>query len=641
MRPSFKLAALAVLSTAVLSGQEEPARPSPQTAPAAQAALAADCKPFFAAASKPPVATRMRMHGMNMLDASSGPLPLVCLTINDPWQPPLFTGIGTPTIQVSSDRNVQSYFDQGLRFYMGFNNRESYRAFRFAAATAASVGPPCAWCYWGAALPLGSDINMPDELDHDRLAANQYLAQARALKPTGLLARLIQATAKRSMDCPSGDTPEECRQRRSVAYYNEMLLIRRDNLDDPNVGVLFADSILNLTPWHLPDRDKFEQARNTLETLLGKYSEHNGLMHWYIHLMELSPEVDHAEAWANELEKRAPKAGHLVHMPSHIYYRMGDMARAIGSNVRASKADETYFDDPNNQLDHPDGDRYRYGYYPHTLHFLAAAATLLGDRGSLADATKRLWDAPPPLEDGGYRKDKYREVYYLARVNFASPAEIRAFMKPEASPESRVQPRGNAAYAYAQVMADLWEGKAPTDTLPKFNAAVREYPEIDRTNPDTSCLDPKKRNRDTGLCVVAIENNLVQGRLAAFQGAWGDALKFTRQAVVLQTVLSYDEPPDWLYSLRQSYAAILIRRAAQDPSKPESQAALAEAKKELLTSLNLVDPYVTRSDIFPGSGWAYFGLWQVAQYLKGEDEAAALKAFESHWAGVPPPLDRM
>lgn len=641
MRPSFKLAALAVLSTSVVLGQAEPARSAPQAAEAAQAALAAGCKPFFAAALKPPVATRMRMHGMNMLDAASGPLPLVCLTMKDPFKPPLFDGIGTPTIDVGNP-TVQPYFDQGLRFYMGFNNRESYRAFRYAAQTAADASKPCAWCYWGAALPLGSDINMPDELDDDRLAAKEYLAQATKLAPTGLLFRLIDATAKRSMDCPQGEEREVCRKRRSDAYYNAMLLIRRDNLDDPNVGVLFADSILNLTPWHLPDPDKFEQARSTLETLLGKYPEHNGLMHWYIHLMELSPEVDHAEAWANELEKRAPKAGHLVHMPSHIYYRIGDMGRAIASNVRASKADEIYFKDPNNQLEHPDGDRYRYGYYPHTLHFLAAAATLLGDKGSLEGAATRLWEAPPPHDDGGYRKDKYREVYYLARVNFASPAEIRAFMKPEASLESRVQPRGNAAYFYTQVMADLWEGKTPATTLSNFKTAVSVYPEMDQTNPDSSCLDPKKRNRDTGLCVVAIENNLVQGRLAAFKGAWDAALKFTQQAVALQTVLSYDEPPDWLYSLRQSYAAILIRKAiAQGPYKPESQAALAQAKKELLTSLNLVDPYVTRSDIFPGSGWAYFGLWQVAKYLKGEDEAAALKAFQSHWAGAPPPLDRM
>jgi len=628
MRPSFKLAALAVLSTAVLPGLAAPARPSPQ------ADLVADCKPFFAAASKPPMAMSMHMPGMLMLDTASGPLPLVCLTINDPFRPPLFEGIGTPTITVSSDGMIQRYFDQGLRFYMGFNNRESYRAFRWAAETAATAGAPCAWCYWGAAVPLGTDINMSTELELDRVAANQYLAKARAQKPTGLLAALIEATAKRSVDCQ--EAPQACRDRRSRGYYEAMRQIRLANPHDPNVGVLFVDSILNLTPWHLPEKDKFLEARDTLEGLMPSYPSHNGLIHWYIHLMELSDDPGRAEARARQLAGLAPKAGHLVHMPSHIYYRIGDMSGAIASNVAASAADEAYFNDPRNKLEHPDGDRYRYGYYPHTLHFLAAAATLSGSKGSVDDAAKRLHAAPPPDAEG-YRKDKYREVYYLARVNLASPAEIRAFVKPDAP--RNVQPRGNAAYAYTQVMADLWDGKPPTDTLTKFETEVRNYPNMG-SDPNESCRNSIATNGDTGLCVVAIENNLVQGRLAASKKEWDAALGFTQQAVDLQRALAYDEPPDWLYSLHQSHAAMLIRKAvAQDPYAWWGQEALRQAKDELLMSL---DTKTNRSDVFPGSGWSYFGLWQVARYLRGEDEAKAREAFRAHWAGgADPTLDRM
>src|SRR5262249_1626449 len=139
------------------------------------------------------------------------------------------------------------------------------------------------------------------------------------------------------------------------------------NPHDPNIGVLFVDSILNLTPWQLPKPDKLAEARDTLERLMRSYPSHNGLIHWYIHLMELSNDPGRAEVRAKELARLAPKAGHLVHMPSHIYYRIGDMRRAIESNVAASAADEAYFNDPSNKLDHPDGDRYRYGYYPHTL----------------------------------------------------------------------------------------------------------------------------------------------------------------------------------------------------------------------------------------------------------------------------------
>jgi hypothetical protein len=631
MRPSSKIAAAVVVIMAALFALAGPARPSPQVD------LAADCRPYFAAAAKPPVmAMAMHMPGMQMLDTASGPLPLVCLTLDDPFRPPLFEGIGTPTIAVSSDGVIQRYFDQGLRFYMGFNNRESYRAFRFAAVTSTNVGAPCAWCYWGAAVPLGTDINMSTELEPDRVAANEYLAKARALRPTGPLAQLIEATAKRSVDCPSGESQQACRDRRSRGYYEAMHQIKLAHPHDPNIGVLFVDSILNLTPWHLPEKQKFELARDTLEMLMAAYPSHNGLIHWYIHLMELSNDAGRAEPRARQLAGLAPSAGHLVHMPSHIYYRIGDMRSAIASNLAASAADEAYFTDPRNPLDHPDGDRYRYGYYPHTLHFLAAAATLLGDRDSVNHATTRLYAAPPPDAEG-YRKDKYREVYYLARVNFATTAEIRAFSKPDAP--SAIQPRGNAAYAYTQVMADLWDGKIPTATLVAFEAEVRSYPHIG-PDPNESCRKSIATNGDTGLCMVAIENNLVQARLAALKKDWNAALGFTQHAVDLQTALAYDEPPDWLHSLRQSHAAILIRKAiAQDPYAPWGQATLRQAKDELLMSL---EARTNRSDVFPGSGWAYYGLWQVARYLRGEDEPKAKAAFRAHWAGPgDPTLDRM
>src|SRR5262249_8536154 len=165
-------------------------------------------------------------------------------------------------------------------------------------------------------------INMSTELEADRLAANQYLAKARALRPTGLLADLIEATAKRSVDCPSGESAQACRERRSRGYYEAMRPIKDANPRDPNIGVLFVDSILNLTPWHLPAKDKFELARGTLEMLMDSYPSHNGLIHWYIHLMELSDDPGRASARAGKLAGLAPKAGHLVHMPSHIYYRI-------------------------------------------------------------------------------------------------------------------------------------------------------------------------------------------------------------------------------------------------------------------------------------------------------------------------------
>jgi hypothetical protein len=306
------------------------------------------------------------------------------------------------------------------------------------------------------------------------------------------------------------------------------------------------------------------------------------------------------------------------------------MPSAIKANVYASAADEKYFDDPNNKLDHPDGDRYRFGYYPHTLHFLAAAATLYGDTVRLDDAAKRLYEAPPP-DPQGYRADKYREVYYLARVNFATPEAIRSFPQPA---EFDKQPRANVAYRYTQVMADVWSGKDPAKSLSNFEHALKAYPGLG-PHPDDACRKAAATNGDTGLCMAAIENNLVRARLAAASSKWDDALHHTQTAADLQHALPYDEPPDWLYSLHQSHAAMLIRRGMAKGDKNDLRSARDELRMSLKTGTN-------DSDIFPGSGWAYSGLLRIAVYLE-EGAAEAEKEFRAHWmAGVDPPsLDRM
>ena len=454
--------------------------------------------------------------------------------------------------------------------------------------------------------------------------------QGAEAEPTGLLADLIEATAKRSQACGRDEKVEDCHSRRNREYYEAMHKIMLVNPENPNIGVFFADSILNLTPWRLPAEDKLVLARDTLERLMNDYPKHNGLIHWYIHLMELSKEPGRAEARARTLAALAPNAGHLVHMPSHIYYRIGDMPSAIHANVDASAADERYFHDKRNPLHHPDGDRYRFGYYPHTLHFLAAAATLYGDRKWLNNAAERLYKAPPD-DPAGYRADKYREVYYLASVNFATPEEIRNFPPPAAFDK---QPRANVAYRYTQVMADLWSGQKPTESLKNFEHALKAYPGLG-PHPDAACSHAAATNGDTGLCMAAIENNLVRARLAAASRKWDDALRRTHAAVELQRRLPYDEPPDWLYSLHQSHAAMLIRRGMARRDRSD----LLLAKAELRRSL---DPKTNRSDVFPGSGWAYYGLLRIAVYL-GEGEAQAQQDFHEHWrAGEDPPsLDRM
>ena len=171
-----------------------------------------------------------------------------------------------------------------------------------------------------------------------------------------------------------------------------------DYRDDPDFAILYADSVMNLTPWSYwtstgaAKSAAVDEAREMLEAAMPAKSDslhwNDGLPHWYIHLMEMSGTPNGASRSAKVLGDLAPKAGHLVHMPSHIFYRLGDMADAITANQKAIAIDETYF--ANDELTHPDGDRYRYGYYPHNIHFLLAAASLSGDKATVLKAADDL-----------------------------------------------------------------------------------------------------------------------------------------------------------------------------------------------------------------------------------------------------------
>lgn len=560
------------------------------------------------------------MRGMLMLDSASGPLPLVELTKNDPSPPPRFSGIGEVSIPVSTDPQVQGYFDQGLRFYYGFNNRESYRAFKFAAQRSLDIRQPCAMCFWGIALPLGVDINMSSQLEPDRKAANEALAVAQRYSTDDKTERLIDALIERYAECTPRETQAECQKRRSKNYHARMTDLVHRYPTDPNITVLFADSVLNLTPWQLPSPENFKAARSRLEAAIPANPRHDGVRHWYIHLMELSAEPQAAERAADELAPLAPEAGHLVHMPSHIYYRIGRLNSAVDTNVAAVSADTKYF--ATEKLSHPDGDRYRYGYYPHNLHFLIAASVLSGRRSDLNNAVKLLYLAPPPNADG-YRKDKYREVFYLAQANVAAGAELRNLPKPEAGEQ-----RAAVAYAYTQVMADVWDSRSTDVTMKALDAAVLAYPGIGK-DPYGACVKSSQTLGDTGLCMVAFEYYLAHGRDEGAKKQWAAALNAARPTLALQTWMPYDEPPDWLFPTAQTYAGLLIQKAiAENPLLPPGQQALAEAKDLLLKSMQL---HSSQSGIYPGNGWAYFGLWQVAKYLKGDDPKKAEEAFRAHW----------
>lgn len=578
--------------------------------------------------------------GMGMLSPETKECPLSVLAENDP-APALYPYIGSAHWHVPWG---QQYFDQGLRFYFAFNNRESYRAFRKAAADAREAGIPCSACYWAQSLVLGVDLNMSTESEDDRLAANKALDQASAAYPNPEDGEIIEALRGRYQDCnpDKKDTQEEiCQGIRNQAYYEGMRTVLHDfGRDDPNVVTLFADAAMNLTPWKFWDKNgnpkssafaaQITEAKGELERALNfvQYPRNEGPLHWYIHLMEQSPTPGDAERAADLLAPLAPNAGHLVHMPSHIFFRMGDMRKAVDANKQAVAADERYFaEEPD--LYRPDGDRYRYGYYPHNIHFVIDAAALSGDGNDVNEYAAKLLKSAPDKANG-LRADMYRAVYYFTRLNFSSAADIRNFPKPG---PLRQQPLANIAYDFARVMADIWDNQPSDQSSSTFDKDLAKYREL-ANRPNDACDVNKRPLPGAKLCLAAMLDNLRHARVWAASNATLDkAVDAAQSAVDIQDALSaksYDEPPLWPYPARQTLASILIQRA--DPVRQD----LATARDVLLKSLNksTANPGEIPTGTFPGNGWAYYGLWVIATRGGPVDINQATTDLNEHWCGT-------
>jgi len=592
-------------------------------------------------------------RSMFMLTAPGDPLPVVCLVRYDPFKPPPYQRIGTATRVVPGDPEVQGYFNQGLQFYYAFNNRESYRAFRYAACVASRGVPPCveskgtpacAVCYVGQALALGPDINRPRENDLDRKAAKQALADAdtalqndsRRIPPPKDLAEIkviIDALKLRFADCLTGD---DCQDWRNKAYQKAIAAHIKDYPNDPDYVILFADAAMNQTPWGYwnadgtPKSEAIAQSEQAIEAALRHKPDHNGLIHWYIHLMEMSGKPGSAEPYASKLARLAPNAGHLVHMPSHIYYRLGDMKRSIDTNHAAVATDQNYFAHDDVHHPRPDGDRYRFGYYPHNIHFELASAVLVGQRKTVDDAAKTLL-AAAPVDPIRYRADRYRAVYYLTRLNFASADDIRSFPRPEPG-----QGFAAVAYDYAQVVADTISSTAPESDYQKLEEHAQAYRnQAEAKGEKNAKCDPGKLPGDLSLCVIRIMSRLASARISTVNYRDPEeALALVNDAAKTQHALPYDEPPAWLYPVDQTYAGLMLFRYIT--KRPPRKTYLEEAMRRLEDSLQEKQPLP--SGVFPGNAWAYFGLWQIAEKLGLMDKAQKYKTkYDELWQGASPP----
>jgi tetratricopeptide (TPR) repeat protein len=509
--------------------------------------------------------------------------------------PPLYKDLGALHVPITTaNAKAQAYFDQGMRLTFGFNHAEAARAFR----SAQQLDPGCAMCYWGEALVLGPNINAPMFPQAAApAAAAATKASAHAARATPAEQALIRAVARRYAATPPAD-----RAPLDKAYADAMTEAARAFPNDDTIQVLFAESLMDLSPWDYWEaagskpKNRTAEMVDALERVLERNPTHPGAAHYYIHAMEASTAPEKALPAARVLARLIPGAGHIVHMPSHIYYRIGLYKDALQSNIDAIAADERYFGSS-------DSDPvYKGAYYPHNIHFLMVSALMGGDgKAALEAAAKLDKSLPPELVKEFAVMQPVKAAPYFSHVQFSSPAVLVALPDPG---QDFVLVK--AMWHYARAVGFARKG-ALADSRKEIDA-IAEMERSADFKPITDWAAPAREIVHTARAVAS-------GRLADARGDLPGAIKAYQEAVTVQDGLPYTEPPYWYYPVRQSLGAALLKAGQLDAAEQTFRASLART---------------------PSNGWALRGLMEV--YRKRGDTAAlaaAQKRFDTTWLGKP------
>jgi tetratricopeptide (TPR) repeat protein len=506
---------------------------------------------------------------------------------------PLFDNLGTFTREVSTaSPEARRYFNQGMVLTYGFNHAEAGRSFREAAR----LDPQCAACWWGAALVLGPNINLPMS-DSDVPEAYATLRKALALvdHASPVERALITALTKRYAETPTPD-----RSQLDLAYANAMREVAKQFPNDPDVLALFAESLLDLSPWdyYLPDgKPKMTTVEvvAALDRAKTLNPEHPGALHYYIHALEAS-DPDRAVDEADRLWHLVPGAGHLVHMPAHIFIRVGRYRDAVVSNLEATAADKGYI-----EACHVQG-FYPLAYYPHNWHFVWAGATLEGNRAQAlegASQTHHVMHGAPvddPLFGPVLQHMMLAPVF--AAVRFAQWDAIEALPQPDAK---QIYP--TAIWHHARGMARAARGD--------LAGAERELAEIHRIQADPMLAKLYISTPNTADKVVAVAAGMLAGDIAARRKSYPTAIAALEEALRAEDSLRYNEPEDWQYPVRLMLGAVLL-----DADRPVAAEAAYRGDLERHRE----------------NGWALFGLEKA---LRAQNKTAAAeevhKRFEKAW----------
>lgn len=496
---------------------------------------------------------------------------------------PLFDDLGEHhrAITTRSPR-AQRYFDQGLTLLYAFNQEEARRSFEQAAA----LDPSCAMCFWGIAAAVGPNINVP--LDPDRARAGyDAIQRASRLAPAAseVERALIAAMARRY--APVLPDSAEWRSALDRAYADAMREVARRFPADDDVQTLHAEALMLLQPWDLWTNDGLPKGyaleiAATLERVLARSPDHPGANHYYIHAVEASPSPQLALSAADRLGALVPGSGHLVHMPSHIYMRVGRYHQATEANERAVAADRAYM------AKVQAGPIYRM-YAGHNHHFLSAAAMMEG-RSVTAIAAARDIARTLPAEHLRHMPTWDTTVVWPALVltRFGRWDEV---LKEPAPPEGMAYPTALWHHARGVALAHTGNLEGARAELAAVEAARAAMPA------------DAIRGNSPAKALLGIASSVLEAAIAEAQGDKDAAIRRLRQAVAAEDELRYDEPADWYYPVRHSLGAVLL--AAGRPAEAE---------------------VVYREDLRrnPENGWSLLGLAQSLRAQGKGDEVRAV-----------------
>ncbi len=499
---------------------------------------------------------------------------------------PMLPGMGNVNHPIATrNRAAQDFFNQGLNLVYGFNHDEAVRAFERAA----QLDPKSPMPPWGKALALGPNINL-DVDPKAELAAYQAVQTALKLAPTGVEADYVQALATRYSNDPKADLKQLARN-----YADAMRALMQKYPDDLDAATLFAESLMDLNPWRLwtPDGKPAPGTGEivaTLESVIRRNPEHLGANHYYIHAVEASKHPESALPSADRLAKLAPAAGHLVHMPGHIYLQLGDYSTTASTNEAAAAADRKYMASTGSQ------GIYSAMYYTHNLHFIAVARAAQGRYTEAKKAADQMAVNVAPMLKDMPMLEAFAVIPLLVDIQFAKWDAI--FNRPEPAKESALYP----LWLYGRVLAFSATGRIKDAT--KAQSALENV----ATN---TPADIPYGTTNTVKPVMELAAHVASAILT--EAKHEDAITKWRDAVAAYDQLLYDEPPAWYYPVRQSHGAALLR--AGRPAEAETVFREALARN-------------------PRDGRLLFGLLESLKAQKKAGVDAVQREFNTAWKGA-------